>query len=403
MDVPSIPHSHPVVNSLRISHRNEISEHEYTSYMAEWEESGETIIPRSSSRNGRTFAQMQQKWSEGETDKAYEVGFVPNSLFFLTTRDGRILGSLSYRRVLNEKLRSNGGHIGYGIRPSERRKGYATWFLSRFLTSEPVRHLDKVLVTCDEDNLASRHTIEACGGRLGDKLEWEGVWTRRYWIDIPPSSQAEWESQKEGMIAFMVDTLRPMDIEATKSMPTLFRKRSEHTLRVLAWARRLVAEYPSVDSQAVEIAAIFHDIGYATCTSAKAHARESAVVCRRYLLDKGFEESRVEKITQLVEAHSRKDLMNDPQVSTELSVLMEADLLDETGAMGILWDSLVQGQKPQQSYRDTYQHIRDYTKAGMENNPLRSRLGRAIWEEKKQLVGAFLQSLETDLSIGGTL
>jgi predicted acetyltransferase len=83
-------------------------------------------------------------------------------------------------------LERNGGHIDYGIRPKERNKGFGTLILK--LTLEKARQigLKRVLLTCDDDNLASARVIEKNGGILQDKILNEGhkVPTRRYWIDL---------------------------------------------------------------------------------------------------------------------------------------------------------------------------------------------------------------------------
>ena len=76
-----------------------------------------------------------------------------------------------------------GGHIGYAVRPSERRKGYGAAMLRRALAFASGIGLAEVMVSCGSDNLASRKTIEACGGRLAG---WEpyadGLTLLIYWI-----------------------------------------------------------------------------------------------------------------------------------------------------------------------------------------------------------------------------
>ncbi|MDI9896335.1 GNAT family N-acetyltransferase [Rhodococcus sp. IEGM 1381] len=82
-------------------------------------------------------------------------------------RDGRYLGSIQLRHRLNDFLADVGGQIGYGIRPSERRKRIATRALRQVLGFAGDRiELSSVLITCDEENVGSRKTIEACGGVL---------------------------------------------------------------------------------------------------------------------------------------------------------------------------------------------------------------------------------------------
>ena len=98
--------------------------------------------------------------------------------------DGTYLGAITLRHELNEELLDRGGHIGYGLRPSARRRGIATWALGEVLEDARRRGLPRVLVTCTEDNVASARTIERHGGRLEDVRDTELGRTRRYWIAL---------------------------------------------------------------------------------------------------------------------------------------------------------------------------------------------------------------------------
>ncbi|MBP9779510.1 GNAT family N-acetyltransferase, partial [Candidatus Gracilibacteria bacterium] len=77
-----------------------------------------------------------------------------------------------------------GGHIGYGIRPSERRKGYATKMLALGLIEAKKLGIERVLLGCSDDNPGSYKTIEANGGIFDRYTEFEGQKARRYWIEI---------------------------------------------------------------------------------------------------------------------------------------------------------------------------------------------------------------------------
>ena len=91
------------------------------------------------------------------------------STFWWAVREKRYIGSIQLRHELNDFLHEVGGHIGYSVRPSERGNGIATAALHRVLHHAAADiGLTRVLITCDENNTASRRVIEKCRGRLAD-------------------------------------------------------------------------------------------------------------------------------------------------------------------------------------------------------------------------------------------
>ena len=112
--------------------------------------------------------------------------WVPSSTFCLIRDDNVILGTSSLRYKLTDKLRLFGGHIGYKIRPAQRRKGYGTEILKLTLIEAGRLGFMRFLVTCDDDNIASAKIIEKNGGILHDKCDRGdlGKLTRRYWVDL---------------------------------------------------------------------------------------------------------------------------------------------------------------------------------------------------------------------------
>jgi predicted acetyltransferase len=98
---------------------------------------------------------------------------------------GEIVGRASIRHQLNDGLRERGGHIGYGVLPAHRRRGYATEILRQSLVIARAYGVDRALVVCDDDNIASIRVIEQCGAKLSDRRVIAGydVPIRRYWID----------------------------------------------------------------------------------------------------------------------------------------------------------------------------------------------------------------------------
>lgn len=93
------------------------------------------------------------------------------------------VGAVNIRHYLNEGLRRTGGHIGDGIRPGERRKGYATAMLALALKECKKLGIDRVLVCCDKDNIGSAKAIVKNGGVLENEVEEDGHVVQRYWID----------------------------------------------------------------------------------------------------------------------------------------------------------------------------------------------------------------------------
>lgn len=112
-------------------------------------------------------------------------GRVPADTFLAVRRsDRRLVGMVNIRHTLNNYLFRFGGHIGYSVRPGERRKGYAKEMLALALDKCKGLKLDHVLVTCDSENEASARTIRANGGVLENRVpEGEGF-TDRYWIEV---------------------------------------------------------------------------------------------------------------------------------------------------------------------------------------------------------------------------
>ncbi|MDF8263120.1 GNAT family N-acetyltransferase [Luteipulveratus flavus] len=126
------------------------------------------------------FGRWLEEQQRGRTDPP--EGLVPASLYWIVddAEPGRVLGSLSLRHELNEFLLNEGGHIGYGVRPSARGRGVATAALRASLDEARALGLERVLVTCDDDNEASRRTILGGGGVLEDVRNGR----ERYWIDL---------------------------------------------------------------------------------------------------------------------------------------------------------------------------------------------------------------------------
>ena len=112
---------------------------------------------------------------------------VAQTIYWLVDRD-KFIGEIGIRHTLNEALLNYGGHIGYGIRYSCWGKGYGTKMLSLALKKVKRMGLNKVLITCDNDNHSSAKVIENNGGKLenivNNTIDGKHVQTRRYWIEL---------------------------------------------------------------------------------------------------------------------------------------------------------------------------------------------------------------------------
>lgn len=94
-----------------------------------------------------------------------QEGYVPQTIYWLYVED-KPVGYGKLRHDLNDKLREHGGHIGYVIRPTERGNGYGRLMLRELLKMASHKDIDEVLLTCNEDNAASRAIIESNKGEL---------------------------------------------------------------------------------------------------------------------------------------------------------------------------------------------------------------------------------------------
>lgn len=111
--------------------------------------------------------------------------WVPDTTLFCLDRDRNIfVGAVSIRHYLNDKLLKTGGHIGDGIRPGERRKGYATAMIALALEECKKLGITRVLMCCDKNNIGSAKSIIKNGGVLENEIEEDGHIEQRYWIQL---------------------------------------------------------------------------------------------------------------------------------------------------------------------------------------------------------------------------
>jgi predicted acetyltransferase len=125
-------------------------------------------------------------WSRGkELPDGWSPSWIPMSVFWLV--DGKdYIGTVNVRHTIADIAQDSGGHVGYAIRSSQRRKGYGRMICRLALDEARKLGLDRVLLTCADDNVGSVNIIERNGGVLEDKIMVEGrsALTRRYWIEL---------------------------------------------------------------------------------------------------------------------------------------------------------------------------------------------------------------------------
>ncbi|MBW9205357.1 GNAT family N-acetyltransferase [Mumia sp. zg.B17] len=119
--------------------------------------------------------------AEADASRRLPEGLVHCDAYWITDPADTVIGFMALRHSLaTDFLRTEGGHIGYSVRPSRRRQGHASRALGLVLDRARERQLDRILVTCDESNTASAHTIESQGGVFENHV---GV-KRRDWITL---------------------------------------------------------------------------------------------------------------------------------------------------------------------------------------------------------------------------
>jgi predicted acetyltransferase len=157
----------------------------YLAFYEDWIHSGEDMVPWVISKDPSDFGKMLQFLDENDRGLNIPEGWVPSSTYWLVAEGSKVVGAVNIRHRLTDGLMNSGGHIGYGIRPSERRKGYAVKLLSQALHKAGELGIDRALVVCDAANVASEKTIRANGGIEDSSFtEEDGNIIKRFWITV---------------------------------------------------------------------------------------------------------------------------------------------------------------------------------------------------------------------------
>jgi len=156
-------------------------------YRAEFLESGDTMDGCSSLRRFENMADWYDWICKAEHKETCPAGWVPDTQYICQrNRDGRIVGMLDIRHELNDACLNLFGNIGYSVRASERRKGYASAMLSMAKDICREMGLERILISCHKENNASARTIQKNGGILENEVtdHRNGEILQRYWIEL---------------------------------------------------------------------------------------------------------------------------------------------------------------------------------------------------------------------------
>lgn len=200
------------------------------------------------------------------------------------------------------------------------------------------------------------------------------------------------------MEAFVKKTLEENNAIKPKKEAHKFRSRYEHSIRVYKWCKKLVYDLPNCNKDILYTAAIFHDVGY-SCGK-DSHANNSKEIFLKYAKDNNFDDNFSNEVARIISLHSNKELLNDKNSSDELIILLEADLLDEEGCMGIVWDLLAKGYNGCESYQDSLNEIWKHSAHILSQDFMVTPLAKKYWEEKKLFVREFITQFEKDLFMG---
>ena len=196
-----------------------------------------------------------------------------------------------------------------------------------------------------------------------------------------------------GMLSFVERTLAEIQTEGEKEIGVhkleFGYTRYEHTKRVLGWAKRLydaTADKTGLRYEDLMTATIFHDVGRAVSVRTGGdHAKAGVPITREWLLSNGYDSARAEYIAGLVGA-----------------MLMEADLLDDMGLLGIVMDTMiVRARKESATFYDCYNHYECYTHPMQHDCPVVTKEAKAFWDIKTESTDCFVEEYRKDILLGG--
>ncbi|GAA0086373.1 GNAT family N-acetyltransferase [Clostridium sp. CTA-7] len=173
------------MNNLKLVFPSEEFREEWQDIITEIENVKERITPFALKGEATNYNEYLKNAKNNSLGVNLQDDRVPSDIFFLVNnKSKRILGAIDIRYSLNDYLYNYGGNIGYGIRPTERKKGYATEMLKLALDICRETGMDKVLITCKSSNVASAKTMIKNGAVLENEVLENDILIQRYWIKL---------------------------------------------------------------------------------------------------------------------------------------------------------------------------------------------------------------------------
>ncbi len=190
----------------------------------------------------------------------------------------------------------------------------------------------------------------------------------------------------------VIEYVKKMTTENGRPSNYPFRSRYEHTMRVYRWAIKLQAKLGG-DMDIIALAALLHDIGW---DSERPHEEVGAELAVDFLDELGVEPEIIKRVGEIIMIHEDKD--TDAELSLECKIVMDADLLDEVGAVSVIWDSMATVCEEEPSYKKAYYRIKNYYRI---NKPkirrCKTDAARAEYTKRMQLLESYINQLEKEL------
>lgn len=171
-----------------------------------------------------------------------------------------------------------------------------------------------------------------------------------------------------------------------------FRNVYEHTMRVYRWAIRLQTKLGG-DLDVIVLAALLHDIGW---EEGRPHSEVSAEIAVEYLDSIDVAPEIITRVGEIILMHSDKD--TERELSIEAKIVMDADLLDEIGALGIMCDCMTTALEDEASYKRAYYRIKDFYRQNKPNiRRCKTETARAEYVKRMQLIESYIYQIEKEL------